>query len=139
MQFQPYLTFDGNCAEAMKFYERVIGGKLTALMKIADAPEQCAQLPPGSEDRIMHACLVFQGSILMASDSMRGEPYEGMKNFGVALVYPTPDEAKPVFDALAEGGEVTMPLSPTFWADAFGAVTDRFGTPWLINGGMKER
>ncbi len=137
MQFQPYLTFDGNCAEAMKFYERVIGGKLVMMMKFADAPEPCGDMPPGSEDRIMHACLNFQDSLLMASDSMPGQPYEGMKNVGIALTYPTPDGARPVFDALAEGGQVTMPMSETFWAESFGMVTDRFGTTWLINGGPK--
>jgi PhnB protein len=138
MQFQPYLVFDGNCAQAMQFYERVIGGKLEVMMKIADAPERCGELPPGSDDRIMHARLVLDDSILMASDSMLGQPYEGMKNFSVALTYPTADAAKPVFDALAEGGQVMMPLGKTFWADAFGMLTDRFGTPWMINGGLQD-
>ena len=81
MQFQPYLIFDGNCAEAMQFYERVLGGKMERLMKMSDMPagEDCGQMPPGSANRIMHACLAFGGGILMASDSMLGQPYEGMK------------------------------------------------------------
>lgn len=137
MQFQPYLTFDGNCAEAMKFYERVIGGKLVTMMKLKDAPEPCGDLPPGSGDRIMHACLNFQESLLMASDAMSGQPYEGMKNVGIALSYPTPDEARPVFDGLAEGGQVIMEMTQTFWAESFGMVTDRFGATWLVNGGPK--
>ena len=137
MQFQPYLSFNGNCAEAMKFYEQVIGGKLDMMMKFKDAPEPCGEMPPGSEDRILHACLNYQDSLLMASDSMPGQPYEGMKNVGIALTYPTPDDARPVFDALSEGGQVTMPMSETFWAKSFGMVTDRFGTTWLVNGGPK--
>jgi len=138
MQFQPYLTFDGNCAEAMKFYERVLGGQIQMMMKIKDAPEQCAGMPPDAGDRIMHACLVLEGSMLMASDSMPGQPFEGMKGFGVAISYPTPEASRPVFEALAEGGQVGMPLGETFWAESFGMVTDRFGTPWLINGGPKQ-
>ena len=136
MQFQPYLMFDGTCAEAMKFYERVIGGKLEAMLKYSEMPEPCADMPAGSADRIAHACLVSDGAMLMASDTMPGQPYEGMKNFGVTLTFPTPDAARDVFDALAEGGQVTMPLGKTFWAEAFGMLTDRFGAHWLVNGGM---
>jgi PhnB protein len=137
MQFQPYLTFNGNCAEAMKFYERVLGGQMQMMMKMKDAPEQCDQMPAGAGDLIMHACLVLEGSMLMASDAMPGQPFDGMKGFGVAITYPTPEAARPVFEALSEGGQVGMPLGETFWAQAFGMVTDRFGTPWLINGGPK--
>ena len=137
MQFQPYLMFDGTCADAMRFYERVIGGKLEPLLKYSEMPEPCADMPAGSENRIAHACLVLDGALLMASDTMPGQPYEGMKNFGVALTFPSPEAAGNVFDALAEGGQVTMPLGKTFWAEAFGMVTDRFGTPWMVNGGMK--
>jgi len=137
MQFHPYLTFDGNCAQAMSFYHRVLGGELETMMKMKDAPQQCDQMPPGSEELIMHACLVLDGSMLMASDNMPGQPYAGMNGFSVAMTYPTADAAREVFEALAEGGKVTMPLGETFWAEAFGAVTDRFGAPWLINGAMK--
>ena len=137
MQFQPYLIFDGNCAEAMQSYERLLGGKLEKMMTVRDMPDDaCGAMPPGSADRIIHACLEFGGGMLMASDSMPGQPYEGMKNFSVTLTYPTPADAKPVFDALAKGGNVFMPFAKTFWAEAFGMVTDRFGTPWMINGGL---
>lgn len=143
-----YLTFDGNGAEAMRFYERVLKAKMETCMTFGDAPkddtppgEGCAggELPPGSENRLMHACLTFEGGgLLMASDSMPGQPYEGMKGFGVALSCGTNEEAKRVFEAFADGGTVQMPLSPTFWAEQFGMVTDRFGTPWLINGVAKQ-
>ena len=127
-----YLFFDGNCAEAMRFYERALGGKLEALMTHAQSPV-AAQTPPGSANRIMHASLNLGDHRLMASDAMPGH-YEGMKGFSLSLSYPTAAEAKRVFDALAEGGKVTMPLDKTFWAEAFGMLVDRFGTPWMVNG-----
>jgi PhnB protein len=83
----------------------------------------------------MHAALAYGGGLLMASDSMPGQPYEGMKGFGVALTLDTVAEGQRVFDALADGGKVGMPYGKTFWVEAFGMVTDRFGTPWLVNGG----
>jgi len=134
-QLDAYLTFDGNCADAMRFYERTLGGKLEMMMTHAESP-MAAQTPPGSADRIMHARLVIDGRILMASDSMVGHPYEGMKGFSLSLVYPTVSDAQRAFDALAEGGRVNMLLQKTFWAEAFGMLVDRFGTPWMINGAM---
>ena len=130
----PYLFFDGNAAEAMRFYERTLNGKLQALMTYADMPGGCAQMPPGSESRVMHACLMFDGGMLMASDAMIGQPWDGVKGCSVALSCASNDEAQRVFSALAEGGQVTMPMDKTFWAERFGMVTDRFGTPWMVNG-----
>jgi PhnB protein len=134
-QLDVYLTFNGNCADAMRFYERTLNGKLEMLMTHAESP-MAAQAPPGSADRIMHARLVIDGRVLMASDSMVGQPYEGMKGFSLSLIYPTVADAQRVFDALAKGGQVHMPLQKMFWAEAFGMLVDRFGTPWMINGGM---
>ena len=133
-QLDAYLIFDGTCADAMRFYERTLGGKL-ALMTHAESP-MAAQTPPGSANRIMHARLDLGGRLLMASDAMVGQPYEGMKGFSLSLIYPDVSGAKRAFDALAEGGKVTMPLQKTFWAEAFGMLVDRFGTPWMVNGGM---
>ena len=129
-----YLFFDGNCAEAMRFYERALGGKLEVLMTHAQSPI-AVQTPPGSADRIMHASLDLGDRKLMASDAMPGH-YQGMKGFSLSLTYPTVAEAKRVFEALAEGGKVTMPLDKTFWAEAFGMLVDRFGTPWMVNGNL---
>ena len=128
-----YLAFDGNCAEAMRFYERVLNGNLQALLKNSDTPA-AAHVPPESQERIMHAYLEFDGGSLMAGDAMVGMPYDGMKGFSLALSYDDTAEAQRVFEALAEGGTVTMPWSPTFWAESFGMVTDRYGTPWIVNG-----
>jgi PhnB protein len=135
-QINPYLTFDGNCADAMRFYERTLGGKLE-LMTFASSP-MCNEIPSGYGDRIMHARLDIDGQMLMASDTGPWAPFEGMKGFSVTLNYPTAAAAQPIFDALAEGGKVTMPLQKTFWAEAFGMVNDRFGTPWMINAGVAE-
>ena len=132
-QLDSYLFFNGTCAEAMRFYERTLGGKLEMMMTHAQSPV-AVESPPGSADRILHARLVIDGRALMASDSMAGQPYEGMKGFSLSLIYPTVAEAKKTFDALAEGGKVTMPFAKTFWAEAFGMLVDRFGTPWMVNG-----
>lgn len=134
MQFQPYLIFNGNCADAMRYYERVLGAKLEAIMKVGEAPG-CSDAGPESKDRIMHARLVLDDSILMASDSMVGQPYEGMKGFSVTLNFPTVEQSKRVFNAFADGGQVIMPMDKTFWVESFGIVVDRFGTSWMINGG----
>jgi PhnB protein len=133
-QVDVYLFFDGNCGDAMRFYQRTLGGKLE-MMTHAQSP-MADRSPPGSENRIMHARLDLDGRSLMASDSMPGQPYGGMKGFSVSLVYPGAEEAKRIFAALADGGQVTMPIDRTFWAEAFGMCTDRFGTPWMVNGGM---
>jgi PhnB protein len=135
-QVDVYLFFDGNCADAMRFYQRTLGGKLD-MMTNAQSP-MADRSPPGTENRIMHARLDLDGRSLMASDSMPGHPYGGMKGFSVALAYPTAAEAKRIFAALADGGQVTMPIDKTFWAEAFGMCTDRFGTPWMVNGGMQK-
>ena len=136
-QLDVYLFFDGTCAEAMRFYERTLGGKLS-LMTHAESP-MAAQTPPGSANRILHARLELDGHVLMASDSMVGHPYEGMKGFSLSLTYPTAADAQKVFDALVQGGKVTMPMQKTFWAEGFGMLVDRFGTPWMVNGGMASK
>jgi PhnB protein len=131
-----YLFFDGNCAEAMRFYERTLGGKLF-MMTHRESP-MGAQTPAGSADRIMHARLDLDGRMLMASDSMVGHPYAGMHGFSLSLVYPTVEEARKIFDALADKGKVTMPMQETFWVEVFGMLTDRFGTAWMLNGGKSK-
>ena len=130
----PYLSFDGNCAEAMRYYERVLNGKLEALLSNAQAPTaECVS--PGNEDRIMHAYLKLDGAELMAGDALIGT-YEPMKGVNLTLKYDTAAEARRVFDELSDGGTVTMPFTRTFWAEGFGMVVDRYGTNWIVNGGM---
>jgi len=138
MHLNAYLFFDGNCADAMRFYEKTLGGKLD-LIKASDGPPGSA--PPGTENLIMHARLVVDdpGAILLASDWMESkQPYEGMKSFSVSVICETVAQAQKIFDAFADGGQVKMPFSETFWAERFGMVTDRYGTPWMVGGGMKS-
>ena len=130
----PYLFFDGTCAEAMRFYEKALGGKLEMMMTQADAPPS-AGVPPGSPERIMHASLALGDRRIMASDTMKGDAYAGMHGFSIALSYPSVDAAKKVFAALSEGGKVNMPMGPTFWVESFGMTVDRFGAAWMVSGG----
>lgn len=138
-QLDAYLFFNGTCAEAMRFYERALGGKLELLMKVSEGPPDTGR-PEGSTpdpDAILHACVEVQGRRLMASDWLGDQKYPGMGGFSLALNYETVPEARRVFDTLAEGGSINMPLGQTFWVEAFGMVVDRFGTPWMVSGGKQ--
>jgi len=126
---ETYLFFNGNCAEAMKFYEGALGGTLR-LVPIKDAPPD--QRPPGDDNRIMHARLDADGASLMASDWLSPDPFPGKNGFSVTLTAPTAAEAKGLFDKLAGGGQVTAAFEKTFYADGFGMLVDRFGTPWMV-------
>lgn len=132
--FEPYLCFNGNCREAVAFYQSTLGASLEMMMTWAEAPMDDEMCKAGG-DNIMHASLTLGGRRLMASDSPPGMPFSGMHGFGVSLSYDIADEGRRIFAALAEGGQVTMPIDRTFWAEAFGMVTDRFGTPWMVSGG----
>jgi PhnB protein len=137
-QLEPYLFFDGNCAEAMRFYEKALGGHLEMMMKASEAPPEAGdpcQDKNADPDAILHACVVVEGRRLMASDWMSPEPYPGIRGVSISLVYPTVEEARRKFEALAAGGQAIMPLGKTFWVEAFGMLTDRFGVHWMINGG----
>lgn len=129
-----YLTFDGNAAEAMRFYEQALDAKLEMLLTVGQSP-MGAQAPPDMADRVMHARLAVNGTFIMASDNMR-PTYDGMKGFSLTLSYATAEEATRRFNALSEGAAVTMPLQKTFWAEVSAILTDRFGTPWIINGNL---
>jgi len=134
-----YLGFNGDCAEAIRYYERVLGlgAKIQKLLSGADTPMR-DQIPPEDRHRILHARLRFDdGSYLFAGDAPAQLPYEGIKSVSIAMNYPTVAEAERVFRALADGGKVTMPQQPTHWARTSGMVTDRFGTSWIINGELQ--
>ena len=131
----PYLAFDGNCAEAMRFYAKLLHGTL-GFMTNRQSPfaGQCA---PEHLDRVMHARLELEdGTSLYAGDCPPGMPYQGIHGVSIALNYDSVEHAQHVFDAFADGGTITMPFNDTFWAKKFGMVTDRFGCHWMINGGL---
>ena len=110
-----YLSFNGTCAEAMRFYERALGGKLEVLMSGADSP-MAAHIPKEGAHRILHARLALPGGgVLYAGDAPTNVPYEGIKGVSITLNCDTTAEAQKAFDALAAGGQVTMPMSPAFW------------------------
>jgi PhnB protein len=134
----PYLAFDGNCGEAMRFYERVLGlgAKLEMMLSGAESP-MAAQIPKEHAHRILHARLRFDdGSYIYAGDAPVHVPYEGVKGVTITMNYPSISAAEPVFKALSEGGNVMMPFQPTFWAKSAGMLTDKFGTAWNINGAV---
>jgi PhnB protein len=131
MELNPYLTFNGRCGEAFRFYERCLGGKIEMMMTHGESPI-ADQVPPESRERIMHARLVVGGRILMGSDAPPNM-YEEPKGFSVSLSVDGAAEAERVFSALAENGAVRMPLQQTFWAVRFGTLVDRFGIPWMVN------
>lgn len=129
MSVNPYLTFPGTCAEALTFYENALGAAVNMRPTHAETPA------PGNPEwsaKIMHANFTILGTQLMASDAPPGM-YRKPAGFRVALNLTEPDKAKTWFDALAAGGTVDMPLQKTFWASAFGMVTDRFNIPWMVN------
>ena len=128
-----YLAFDGTCADAMRFYEKALGGKLEVLMSGADSP-MAEQMPKEFANRILHARLVLPGGgMLYAGDAPAHVPYEGIKGVSIAVDYDSVAQAQTVFAALAAGGQVTMPYGPQFWAVGFGMLTDKFGVPWMVN------
>lgn len=131
-----YLSFKGNCKEAMQFYESALGGKIEVMMSGADSP-MAAMIPPETAHQILHARLVLpDGGLLFAGDCPQHLPYEGIKGMSLTLNYDSISEAERAFNALADGGTITMPMQPAFWAKAWGMLVDRFGTPWIINGEM---
>ena len=138
-QIQPYLFFEGRAEEALEFYGKALGAQKAMLMRYRESPEP-AKTPSGSAipgDKVMHMSFMIGGSHLMGSDGF----CSGKPNFsGFSLSYPAKDkaDAKQRFDALAAGGKVTQPLVETFFADAFGMVTDKFGLSWMVLAGQKQ-
>jgi PhnB protein len=131
----PYLGFDGNCAEAMRFYEALFGGTIETMVRNADTP-MADQFPAEDADRIMNCQLRLPGGAwLYGGDRMTGmAPFEGIKGVSITLNFDDVAEAGRVYQALADGGQVLMPLAPTFWAKSFAMLVDKFGAPWTING-----
>jgi PhnB protein len=131
MKLSAYLGFDGNCAEAFRFYEECLGGKNLWIMTMGESP-MADKIPAESHGKVMHARITVGDSTLMGGDSPNS-PYQAMKGFCVSIGVEEAAEADRIFAALAEHGHIQMPIQETFWAVRFGMVTDRFGTPWMIN------
>lgn len=130
---QPYLFFSGRCEEAIEFYKAAVRAEVLMLMRFSDSPEPPppGTIEPGFENKVMHASLSIGGSPFMVSDGCDSD--ESFKGFRIALTLATEDEARKTFTALAEGGQVDMPLDKTFWSPCFGMLTDKFGLGWMVS------
>ena len=133
MQVQPYLFFDGRCEEAIEFYKKALGAKVEMLMRFKDSPEppQPGCMPPGAENKVMHASFRIGDTAVMASDGRcLGKP--SFQGFTLSLNAANDAEAERLFAALGDGGQVQMPLTKTFFSSRFGMVADRFGVSWMV-------
>ena len=133
MKVEPYLFFDGRCEEAIQFYQSKLGAADVVLMRFKESPEphQPGMVPPGAEDKVMHANFRIGDTTLMASDGRcMGQP--SFQGFALSLLAADDAEAERLFAALADGGQVQMPLAKTFFSSRFGMVADRFGVVWMV-------
>ena len=136
MQVQPYLNFDGRCEEAVEFYRKTLGAEVEMMLRFKDNPdagkagEGCAgPTPPG--DKIMHSCLRFGDTRVMASDGYcQGKP--NFQGISLSLSVKSAAEADRLFAKLGDGGQVQVPLMKTFFSPSFGMVADRFGVSWMV-------
>lgn len=131
MNIHAYLIFDGHCAEAFRFYQQVFGGELV-VMPFGESPV-CDEVLAEHRDRTMHASLSVGGELLMGSDCMPGDAYDGIKGCHISIQADDMAHAERLYRELAAQGSVQMELQKTFWAEGFAMLTDRFGVPWMIN------
>lgn len=131
MHVTTYLNFDGQCAEAFRFYEQCLGGKIEVMMPYGESP-MAGQVGPEMSSRILHASLKVGELWLMGAD-VPSEGFVPPQGFSVMIALDDVERAERVFDALAKGGTIRMALQETFWALRFGMLVDQFGTPWMVN------
>jgi PhnB protein len=132
MQLGTYLFFDGRCEEAAAFYQKAIGAETVSMMRYSDSPDPHppGMVPPGFESKVMHMTLKIGDQSVMAADDCTGHPR--FQGFSLSLAVKDEAQAERVFGALGDGGQVTMPLTKTFFAPKFGMLTDRFGIGWMV-------
>ncbi len=131
MELNPYLSFDGRCEAAFKFYEKALGGKIVAMLTYGDTPMK-DQTPAEWRGKIAHARMTVGDKLLMGGDPP-AEHYQPAKGMTVMLGVDEPAQAEQIFKALSENGAVQMPIEETFWARRFGMLVDQFGVPWMVN------
>jgi PhnB protein len=132
MRVEAYLFFNGRCGEAIEFYKKALGAEVLMLMRYKESPEPPppGMVPPGWENKIMHTSLRIGNTTVMASDGCsEGTNFQG---FSLSISVANDAEAERAFTALADGGQVKMPLTKTFWSPRFGMVADRFGVGWMV-------
>ncbi|HLJ46292.1 MAG TPA: VOC family protein [Bryobacteraceae bacterium] len=131
MQATAYLHFNGDCEAALRFYEQALGAEVDCLIPFEGTPAE-HEAPAEYLRKVLHGRIKLNGQTIMASDCPPGR-YKKPQGFALSLGVKDAAEAHRVFEALANGGTVNMPLQETFWAVRYGSVTDRFGTPWMVN------
>ncbi len=133
MKVESYLFFNGRCDEAIAFYQQALGAEVTMQMRMSDSPEphQPGMLPPGFENKVMHANLRIGETHVLVSDGNNDMKPE-FKGFSLSITVADAATAERYFNALAQGGEVRMPLGKTFWSPCFGMVADKFGVGWMV-------
>jgi PhnB protein len=132
MSLSCHLTFDGQCEEAFRSYERLLGAKTVTMLEYGKSP-MATQFPPHWQRRIMHATLVLDDAQELLGSDAFPDGYETPRGFAVTLAIADPARAKQIFASLAEGGRVQVPLQETFWSPGYGHLVDRFGIPWEVN------
>jgi PhnB protein len=134
MPIQPYLSFEGRCEEAIAFYKQAVGAEVEMVMRFSDAPDQPppGMLPPGSENKIMHAGLKIDGTAVGMTDGHCSGTSGQFQGISLTLVTSDMHKAEAAFAALSDGGQVSMPLTATFFAKSFGSLIDRFGVSWMV-------
>lgn len=136
MQVTPHLPFPGNCEEALQFYEKALGAKTLRILTYAETP-MASHVPPDWGKKIVHGRFQVGDTFVMVVDA-GPDHYQAPKGISLTLSIDEPQEAERVFNALAEGGSIGMPIQETFWAHRFGVVTDRFAIPWMVNCEKRE-
>jgi PhnB protein len=126
---QPYINFNGNCREAIEFYRDTLGGEILYTQTYGDSPMKGM----GPDDNVMHCTLKIGDTHIMACDNPQGQPSAAGSNISLAIGSNDPEGAEKMFARLSEGGNVTMPMQQTFWAERFGMLTDKFGINWMFN------
>ncbi|WP_460139618.1 VOC family protein [Pseudomonas sp. S2_E01] len=132
MKINPYLIFNGDCKAAFTFYAQALGGQIEVMMDFASSPMR-DQVPVDLHNLILHTCLAVGDQKIMGSDTTPDRPADDMAGCSISVNVDSIEEAERVFNALAEDGQVQMPLEATFWAARFGMLTDRFGVAWMVN------
>jgi PhnB protein len=136
MQLNTYLNFNGNCEQAFRFYEQYLGGKVTMLMRYSEQPDP-QNVPPGTENLVLHARMELGGTFLLGSDMPPGRQ-QPMRSVYLTLSIDTSEEAERVYKLLSDGGEIFMPIQETFFAHRFAMFRDKFGTSWMILHGRPQ-
>jgi PhnB protein len=136
MQVNPYLFYNGNCEAALKFYQKVLGAEIEAMLPYESGGDTMPT-PPEWQKKIMHAKILIDGEVIMASDAFPGH-FQQPQGFAVSLQVEDPADAERRFKALAEGGSINMPFAKTFFSKGFGMCVDQFGIPWMVNCPLEE-